>query len=203
MLHPISLEVVDNSNFQIDIRPLGIEDKDKYVEERKKTIDWHASNYKVSSNDVIDRWQAAPAPKAAWTMFTSYLSDYNRNQSKKTKFSAPIRAGMNIRNFDNVIVSRLCNSFGNVDKEGGQNVFHPRDVIDILEMGFYWFHNLTEPEALNMLALRKFFGIPTEGSHDAIKDVRDSAWMISKFLRLFRTLAPKVPFKDAYTRRDN
>lgn len=202
MLHPISLDIVPDSMFCIDMQPPGIQDNAEYVEIHKKTIAWHADNYKVSSEEIIKKWEAAPKQKVAWEMFVSYLANYNKNQARKTKYSAPIRAGMNIRNFDNTIINRLCKAYGNVDKTGEQNIFHPRDTIDILEMGFYWFHNLPEPEALNMLSLRKFFGIPTDGAHDARKDVEDEAWMVSKFMRLFRHLSPKVPFKDAYTRAE-
>jgi DNA polymerase III epsilon subunit-like protein len=60
-----------------------------------------------------------------------------------------------------------------------------------------WFESLDEPKAYNMDELRRFFGIELEGGHDALKDVRDTADLIVRFMKLTRKYACKVNFKGA------
>lgn len=194
-----TLEIVDDSEFCVNMKPPGVDDED-YFETHKDTIKWHAGNYDCTPEEIHERWKGYPDQKEGWQHFMSYLKKYNKNQARKTKWDAPIRAGANIREFDNIIMDRLCERYGEVDKNGQQKIFYPRDVIDIKEIAFYWFENLPEPSALNMDVLRPFFGIPSEGGHDALKDVRDEAWIVQKFMRLFRRQAPKIPFKGAYNR---
>lgn len=208
MINPITLEIVDDSYFCSYMRPKGIED-DGYFDIHKDTIAWHAMNYTdnwdhltqkdrdVATQGIYNTWLDAPEQKQVWGDFTTYLLKYNKNQSRRSRFSAPIRAGMNVRRFDNVIADRLCTRFGYLTKDGEQKIFTPRDVIDIMELAFYWFENLPEPKAYNMLELRKFFGMSGEGAHDALIDVKDEAKMIQKFMRLLRKTAAKVQFKNA------
>ena len=49
-----------------------------------------------------------------------------------------------------------------------------------------------------MNTFREFFGMSTEGSHDAVVDVNDTAKMIIRFMKLHRRSADKVRFKGAF-----
>jgi len=208
MINPITLEIVDNSEFCSWMRPQGIDEKD-YFEKHCDTIRWHAKNYTENYDDltqedrdkadqgIYQTWLDAPEQKQVWDDFTNYLLIYNKNQSRRSRFTAPIRAGINIRRFDNVIADRLCERFGYITKEEEQKIFNPRDCIDIMEMAFYWFENLPEPKSYSMDELRKFFGMSGHGAHDALNDVRDEALVIQKFLRLHRRTSSKVKFKNA------
>lgn len=197
MIHNITLEIIEDSEFCVEMRPQNIDDED-YFQKNFQTIKWHAGNYECTPEEIFEKWKNAPEQKQGWDQFIAYLLKYNKNQSRKTKWTAPIRGGANIERFDNVIIDRMCTRYGNVAKDGEQKIFFPRDIIDITKVAFLWFENLPEPEAYNMDVMRPFFGMPTIGSHDALKDVRDEAWMIQKFMRLFRRQAPKIPFKGAY-----
>lgn len=205
MLHPITLEIADNSEFCIDMRPEDI-DEEGYLENSTKsfqgktvkdTVQWHANNYECTPEEILEKWRSAPDQATAWKQWTSYLKKWNANQKQKTMWHAPIRAGHNIRNFDNKIIDRMCDKYNDVNKDGNQKIFYPRDVVDIQEMAFYWFENQEEPAAYNMEALREYFGLEQHGAHDAINDVRDEAWMISRFLKLHRSQAPRVKFKGS------
>ena len=46
--------------------------------------------------------------------------------------------------------------------------------------------------------MRDYMGIDKEGSHDALKDVKDTANMMIRFLKLHRALAPKTQFEKAF-----
>ena len=202
MIHNITLDIIEDSEFCIDMRPIDIDQED-YFSRNFQTIKWHAGNYGCTPEEIFEKWKAAPEQQQGWKQFTSYLLKYNKNQARKSKFHAPIRAGANIERFDNIIIDRLCNRYGDAAKNGEQKIFYPRDVIDITKIAFLWFENRQEPEAYNMDILRPFFGMPSEGAHDALKDIRDEAWMIQKFMRLFRRESAKIAFKGAYNNGKN
>lgn len=197
IIHNITLEIVPDSEFMIHMKPSKLSDESYYAE-HKSTIEWHAKNKNTTPQEVFEKWQTYPERKFGWEHFVQYLLKYNKDQSKKSQWTAPIRAGANVRNFDNIIIDRLASQYGNISKDGKQNIFWPRDTIDIIEMSFYWFENLPEPGAYNMDTLREFFGIPATNTHDALQDVKDEAWIIQRFLKLFRKEAPKVTFKGAW-----
>lgn len=208
MLHPISLDIVDDSEFCSFMKPEGIEEED-YFEKTKDTINWHAGNYcdnydeldlvgkEAEAQKIFATWNEAPNQEQVFKEFCEYLLKYNTNQSRRSKFTAPICAGANIRRFDNIIMQRLCTKYKQVSKDGEQKIFHPRDSVDIVELAFLWFHYLPEPKTYNMEELRNFFGMSNHGAHDALNDIRDEARIIQKFLKLHRHLGKKVQFKNA------
>jgi DNA polymerase III epsilon subunit-like protein len=46
--------------------------------------------------------------------------------------------------------------------------------------------------------LREYFGIDKDGAHDAIKDVKDTADIMIRFMKLHRNVASKVKFKNSF-----
>lgn len=200
VLHPISFEPLPDSFFCTYMRP-EMDNEDKFYSDNLQTILWHAKNYKTEPEKIFEIWKKAPPQKDAWNNFVSYLGKYNKNPSRPNRFGAPCRAGMNIRRFDDNIIERLCKKYGNLTK-GEPNIFHPRDVFDLLDMCVLWLHPLAEPENYNMSELRKFFGLSEEGSHDALKDVKDEAEIIGRFMKLHRNLAPRIKFKDCVLQKE-
>ena len=95
-------------------------------------------------------------------------------------------------------MQRLCEQYNQVDKSNGMKIFHPRDQIDGMMLAFNWFENLDEPKKLNMDCLREYLGMSSEGAHDALQDVKDTAEIILRFMRLQRKTAAKVKFKDSF-----
>lgn len=202
MLHPKTLDIVADSYFSSFMRPEGV-DTDAYTSNNKtmETVAWHAKNYDTTVSEILKTWREAPEPQQVWQDFANYLLKFNVNQSRKMHFSAPIRAGMNIRRFDNIIADRLCAKYGMVDKDGTQKIFNRRDVVDIMDFCFYWFENMAEPNSYAMDNLRQYFNIVHDDadgpSHDALVDVKDEAVLIQKFFRLHRRLAPTIKFKNS------
>ena len=210
MLDYRTLEYIDNSEFCSYMKPDGIDDVSYFTEEKVDTILWHAKNYnkewstfdekqiEKAKDEIIEKWRTAPDQRVVYNEFKNYLLRYNTNQSRRTMWTAPIRAGANIKNFDNNILDRLCKKYNDIDKKRGcQKLFHPRDQIDIVEQAYYWFESLQEPSAYNMGVLREFFGLTQDGAHDALADVYDEAVMIQSFMKLHRRIAQKTNFKNA------
>ena len=92
----------------------------------------------------------------------------------------------------------LSIKYNNLNKEGRSSLFYPRDVIDVMNIVFYWFENSNDLKSYALDNLRDYLGISKEGAHDAYKDVKDTAEILIRFLKLHRNLANKVKFKGSF-----
>ena len=129
----------------------------------------------------------------------TYLDNYHlKNRKTKSQFSAPIACGYNIIRFDMKIIQRLSTKYGNTNKENNTNIFHPRDQIDLMNIAWLWFENLPDVKSLSLDNLREYLGIDKTNAHDAIKDVKDCAEILIRFLRLHRNLSSKIKFRNSF-----
>jgi len=197
MVDPINLEIIKDSEFNINFKPEVLEQDDNYVY-TTDILDFHSKVKGCSKDDILNSWKTYPKQHQAWDMFVNYLDKYHSRSSKKSQFSAPIAAGYNINRFDMVIVDRLSNKYKNTNKEGKTDLFYPRDVLDGINLIFYWFENNEEIKSYALDNLRDYFGIDKEGAHDALKDVKDTAHILIRFLKLHRNLSAKIKFKGAF-----
>jgi len=113
-------------------------------------------------------------------------------------FSAPVAAGYNILRFDMKIVERFCRKLGYVNNENTSSLFFPRDTLDIMNLLFYWFESNGDVKNLTLDNVRDYMGISKAGAHDALKDVKDCAELLIRFMRLHRNLSKKIKFKDSF-----
>jgi DNA polymerase III epsilon subunit-like protein len=197
IIDPISLEIIPDSEFNINFKPETLEKNPEY-EYQTDILDFHAKVKGVTKDDVLKEWLAYPPQAHSWNMFTQYLQKYHTRSSKKSQFSAPIAAGYNIHRFDLKIIDRLSAAYDNTNKEGSSDIFYPRDVIDIMNLIFYWFEQNNDIKSYTLDSLRDYFGISKQGAHDALKDVKDSAEILIRFMKLHRKLGTKIKFKDAF-----
>lgn len=197
IVDPLTLEIVPGSEFNINFKPEVLEKDDNYVY-TTDILDFHAKVKGCAKEAVLAEWRDYPKQQQSWKVFVDYLDKYHTRSSKKSQFSAPIAAGYNIFRFDLKIIDRLSQKYDNVNKEKTSCLFYPRDVIDVMNLIFYWFEHNSELKSYTMDSLREYFGIDSKGSHDAIKDVKDTAEIMIRFLRLHRNLAEKVKFKDSF-----
>lgn len=199
IIDPIKLEIVKNSEFNIMMKPEALELNKDYKYEDSDVLDFHAKVRSCGKEDILKSWHENKDQKSAWDMFVSYLEMYHtRSNSKKSCFSAPIAAGFNINRFDLRIIERLSLKYNNLNKEGRSSLFYPRDVIDLMNVLFYWFENNNELKNYTLDNLRDYLGISKDGAHDALKDVQDTANIIIKFMKLHRNLSHKVKFKGSF-----
>jgi len=197
MVDPINLEIIPNSQFQCNFKPEVME-KDPDYEYKTDILDFHARVKGCAKEDVYAEWTKYPKQSVGWKMFVDYLEKYHSRTSRKSQFSAPIAAGYNIYRFDLPIIDRLSARNKNVNKEGTSSVFYPRDVVDVINLVFYWFNHNNELKSYSLDNLRDYFGISKDGAHDAIKDVEDTAEIMIRFLKLHRNLASKIKFRGAF-----
>lgn len=199
MVDPLQLEIISGSEFNINFKPEVLEASDNY-EYQTDILDFHAKVKGCKKEEVLAEWRGYPKQELSWNLFINYLDKYHTRTSKKSQFSAPIAAGYNIYRFDLPIINRLAQKYGNTNKEGNSNIFFPRDVADVLNLVFYWFEHNNDLKNYTLDSIRDYFGISKDGAHDAIKDVKDTAEILIRFMKLHRNLSNKIKFKDSFTR---
>lgn len=198
MVDPIKLEIIKDSEFNVFCKPEVMETNSEYIYDTD-IIDFHARVKGCSKEDIYKQWRQYPSQQIAWNSFISYLDKYHcGNRKKKSVFSAPIAAGYNIHRFDLKIINRLSHKYKNTEaKENISSLFYPRDVLDIMNLVFYWFES-SDLKSYSLDTIRDYLGISKEGAHDALKDVQDCAQILIRFLRLHRRLSEKINFKGSF-----
>ena len=199
MIDPYRLEVIPDSEFNITIRPEALENNIDYAYGDSDVLDFHAKVRSSTKESILSDWKSYQKQENGWKLFVSYLNMYHsRSNGKKSCFTAPIAAGYNINRFDLRIMERLSKKYDNLNKEGRSDLFYPRDVIDLMNLVFYWFEGNNELKNYTLDNLRDYLGISKEGAHDALKDVKATADILIRFLRLHRNISNKVKFKSAF-----
>jgi len=187
ILHPRNLDILDK--FESDIQPALLRE-DKYFENHRENIEWHAKNNKVTTAEILERWFKAPDIKTVLQNFCDFNFKWHTRQTNHGSFTAPIPAGYNIVNFDLPIMLRLARQYGYADTKLRSKLFSSVNKFDLYDMIFVWFENLAEPEKLNAETIYPFLGLKTEGIHDAMRDVEMTAKVLSRFLLFHRRIAP-------------
>jgi len=197
IIDPIQLEIIDGSEFNINFKPEVLEASDDY-QYTTDILEFHSKVKGCSQEDVLAQWKKYPKQELSWKLFINYLDKYHTRSSKKSQFSAPIAAGYNIYRFDLPIINRLSVKYDNVNKEGNTDIFFPRDVVDVMNLVFYWFEHNNDLKSYTLDTLRDYFGIDKTGAHDALKDVKDTAEILIRFMKLHRNLGQKIKFKNSF-----
>ncbi len=193
IIDPRTLEIIPGAEFNSMMRPPDF-DEPNYGEVHKDTIQWHAKIRKTSVEEVLAKWKVAPSQKSVWEQYTQFLGKYNNNTARPTEFGAPIAAGFNIIGFDNIICNRLKTTY---KTKFLYNRVYKFDLMDIL---YSWFENNPEVEKMSLDYLREYFGLPLDNGHDALQDVKDTAAILVRVLKLQRHFGQKVQFKGAFSK---
>jgi len=198
IIDPFRLEIVKDSEFNINMKPELLEKDSEYAYADSDVLDFHSKVRGTSKQDILKEWHGYQKQEQGWKMFLSYLEMYHMRSDKKSCFTAPIAAGYNINRYDLRIIERLSLKYNNLNKEKRSNLFYPRDVIDLMNMIFYWFEGNNELKNYTLDNLRDYFGLSKEGAHDALKDVRDTAEILIRFMKLHRNVGSKVKFRGSF-----
>lgn len=153
---------------------------------------------------TMDEVMAAPEQAQVWKTLVNFVKRFNKGN---VFWDYPVMAGFNIGRFDWPITERLCRKYDQINKKTGeQNLFHPRDYLDVMNVGLWWFESTPEVKSYSLDNWRKFFGMPTDRdalvgetlqAHHALRDVRDTAALLRKFVNLKRSLQSKYGIKFA------
>jgi hypothetical protein len=194
-IDPRTLEIKRDEAFNIWIKPPGIDDIDTYLtDDRRDCIyNFHAKNYEITGEEVIEKWKQGVNEKIAMQQFCDYLKKYTVRKKKGQWYPQPIPAGINITDYDIPIIKRVCKThkikypFSEVNK------------LDLLHELFWWWENLSEPADYKMDTVRKYMGIPKQGiAHDALVDTWEEGMLVVRFLQFHRKQATVKKFKNSF-----
>lgn len=187
-IHSRKLEIIRDSEFQSYIKPLDDEAAklagvDPVEEEALKVN-------KITKEQLLN----APQLDVVWKQFVDYVNSFNY---KKNTWAAPILAGFNNNGFDDKIIHRLCEKYGPFQKDRNQQaLFHPIHNIDLMKLMWAWTENNNDIKSLSMDAIREWLGMPKDGAHNAIIDVKDGAKLLISMLKLTRHFGSKTRFTE-------
>ena len=190
-IHGRKLTVQPNGYFNSEIRP--ILDDDKAIEMGLDPVEDEALDITRKTRAELKK---APAPKQVWGKFSNFVNKYNW---KRTPYFAPIPAGYNINGFDLIIADRMCQQYGPVDKKTGrQTLFNRIHRVDVMNLVWGWLENNPDVKRFSLDSLRDYFGMSKENAHDALQDIKDTANIMIRFMKMQRKFAGKVHFEKAF-----
>jgi DNA polymerase III epsilon subunit-like protein len=198
IIDPYKLEPIKDSEFNINLKPAILDERPDYIYDDTDVLDFHAKVRGCDKSQILADWKSYQNQDSGWKMFVSYLDKYHIRSDKRSCFTAPIAAGYNINRFDLRIIDRLSIRYKNLNKEGRTSLFYPRDVLDLMNIVFYWFEGNNELKNYTLDNVREYLGMSKEGSHDALNDVRATADILIRFMKLHRNVSNKVKFKNAF-----
>ena len=186
---------------KLTLQPGGVfESKIRCITDEEKCIAAGFDPVEDEALEVTRKTRAeiskGPLPKTVWKKFGQFCDKFN---FKGTNWTAPIAAGWNINSYDMPIVDRMCKAFGPWDdKREEQKLFNPIFTMDVMQHVYCWFENNAEVKGYNMDYMRDYFGMSKDNSHDALQDVKDTANILIKFLKMQRNLSNKIKFEKAF-----
>lgn len=143
--------------------------------ERKVAFDEFAADAEALKVNHYTReaWSDAPSPRQVVQEFNRWMEPYRSIQmvSKKSgkPYSVAKLAGHNFSTFD---LPRLRRMYGESFFPCG---YHAKDTLQRALWFFDEHPERARPESLKLSVLAAYFGIATDGAHDALVDVRLSA----------------------------
>ena len=93
---------------------------------------------------------------------------------------------------------QFCNKYN--FKRGRQKLFNPIFTMDLMQHVYCWFENNADVKGYSMDYMRDYFGMPSDNAHDALQDVKDTANILIKFLKMQRNLSKKIKFEKAFAK---
>jgi DNA polymerase III epsilon subunit-like protein len=143
-----------------------------------------------------------PTPDVLWPRFYEYVKSYNRSKTKGA-WSAPIPCGKNVKDFDLKFAFHLNKKYL---KNGSSTVmFNKKTIFDVEDELMRWFAHDEDIIDLKMDTIRQYMGLSAEGAHTALVDAEQSALIMMKFLKMYRSLKaltkngkPFIGFKNCF-----
>jgi DNA polymerase III epsilon subunit-like protein len=175
------LEILPNTEFYSLAKP----EKPEEIEEEALKVN------KLKMDDLMK----APSEKTVWTNFVDYLKRY---KTSNTHWGNVPLIGYNHINFDLIIFDRMCVKYGQVDKNGEQNLYHRVDKYDMIDDIRKWLVRTGKIERAKFDIVREYMGMEPDAAHNALSDAKDAAKLFIRFTKLYRELSNRIPFQGAF-----
>lgn len=194
ILEPRKYELIEGGVFSAEICPIF--DRDKAIAAGLEPVEQEALDVTHKTQEQLEK---AADLATVWKDFTKFVARYQKAGSKSS-WDAPIPCGYNIKNFDSVIIRRLCEQYGPFDdKFQSQKLFHPIHSIDLMDDFWRWTDNykINDKNSLSLDSVRDWLGMQKAGAHDALNDVLDCAEILRRFAGRYRDMFSKTKFQGA------
>ncbi len=165
----ISLKIKDKEVFNQMCRPPDFDNMCK----DNGLLEFHSKHRGISKEEFIKLVDSSPPMDVVFSQFLQFIGQY------KFKGKDPVLGGFNIVNYDNPILERLLN--------GKKGVWNPIFFLDAMQICYTWLRG-AELRSMSLDSLREYFGL-TKGGHEALKDCKDSALILTRFLGYHNKLA--------------
>lgn len=175
------MEMIPNTEFYSLVKP----EKPEEIEEEALKVN------KLKMEDLMK----APSEKTVWHNFVDYIKKY---KTSNTHWGNPPFIGYNHINFDLIIFDRMCKKYGQVDKNGEQNLYHRVEKYDMIEDIRKWLVYTGKLESARFDVVRPFLGMEPDAAHNALSDAKDAAKLYMRFTKLYKELAIRIPFEGAF-----
>ena len=147
--------------------------------------------------------------KIVWGQFVDWVNKYNKSKGPLNTFLAPVPAGYNIIGYDLPIVNRYCKKYGPWDKKRKeQKLFNQINKLDLMDHMWFWTENNSDIKSLKLTTVCEWMGFSKaeiENAHDALQDVKNTAKIIIRLMRMARSLTsadedsqPRLQMKNAF-----
>lgn len=193
VLHPRTLDPIKNGEVLEEFYSLSKPPKEDIGRIQEQTLKVN----KITMEEV----EAAPAEEQVWKTFVNFVKKFANGN---TQWDYPVLAGYNIINFNKPILDRLCARYGNVNKEGRSNLFHMTDIYDVMNQFKWWFESNQDVKSYSLDNMRTYLGMPKDkdalvgeviDAHHTVRDIRDTAAILKKFILLKRNLQKNYNIK--------
>lgn len=190
---PFTTEPLEISAVAVDIQTFTIKGTFGFDEENNKRIIIKPTDFSLVHDKALEKngikredLEGGLDQGVAFKQFCDFCRLYAKTDSK---WDAPYSAGYNIKGFDNIIMSRLCQKYGYVDSEGSAKLFHPSHCFDLMDICRMWFHQTEDgPSGYSLGSVCNFFGVSTDGAHEAMADVKMTALILKRMVEFQRKL---------------
>lgn len=174
----VSLKIKSDDVFNQMCRPPDFEDMANYKDDPEKEGLWkfHASHRGCTVEEIIELVSKAPLMSTVFDQFQQYVGQF---KLAKGRSSDAELGGFNIVNYDNVIINRLLN--------GKKGTWSPIFCYDAMQICKTWLRS-ANMWSMSLDSLREYFGLP-KGGHEALKDCKDTATILTRFLSYQQQLA--------------
>lgn len=178
-INPISLKIIPGSEFVSLLKPKnGGKLEDGVIDQKALDV----------NGKTLAELKNAPDRKLVLKKFVEHVKKFGKGWQK------PYSGGKNIRTFDMPILDRVLQEEG-LEEKGG--LFDNRVQFDIEDDLIRFFGHDEELPNIKMDTIRTYFGMSTDSSHSALFDVQQTAWLIVKYLKLYREFRNRIKFKDS------
>ena len=191
---PQTLDIKQDQAFKAVIKPDDIDNEEYFTKQRQDTIAWHAKTRGIETEEVIKEWKKGQSERVVWKNFCTYCAKYEVDKKPGQWYVEPVPSGYNIIGFDLPIAQRLS------EKHKTKFPFSKVNKIDMMDILFMWFENLTEPSSMKLDVVRDFFGMKASQAHEALSDTIDEAKLLVQFMKFHRKQSTVGKFKGAFAK---